>query len=77
MKIIEVEYSELVSEGFNNKKISARGIVENNETAGMALGKIKEWVKNQLGITSTLSHYNKVQIAKEIINEVADKELPF
>ncbi len=78
MKIIEVEYSELFSEGFNNRKVGVpRALVEKNETPVEALIKLKKWVREQLGKKETLTHYQKVQIAKEIILETERNEIPF
>ncbi len=77
MKIIEVEYSELVSEGFNNHKIGACATVNENETPQDVLNTLKRWVWEQLGKKESLTHYQKVQIAKEIILETERNEIPY
>jgi hypothetical protein len=76
VKIIEVEYRELVSEGFNNRTVGARALVE-GESAGTALLRLKSWVKNELQNNESLTHHQKVQIAKEIIDKMADDAIPF
>ena len=77
MKIIEVEYRELISEGFNNKTIGAKAIVEDGETPEVSLLKLKAWVRNELLIKESLTNYQKCQIAKEVINKIANEEIPF
>ena len=78
MKIIEVEYSELLSEGFNNRKVGVpRALVDDNETPVEALIKLKKWVREQLGKPDVLTRYQKVQIAKEIILEAERNETLF
>ena len=77
MKIIEVEYRELVSEGFNNKTIGARAIVEDGETPGVSLLKLRAWVRNELETKESLTYFQKCQIAKEVINKIANEVIPF
>ena len=76
MEIIEVEYSELISEGFNNRRVGAKATVAEHESPQAVLWKLKKWVSKELGKES-ITHYQKVQIAKEIITEMAEKEIPF
>jgi len=77
MKIIEVEYSELLSEGFNNRKVGGRALVDQNERPEDALDDLKNWVSKELCKKETLTHYQKVQIAKEIILEAERNEIPY
>ena len=78
MEIVEVEYSELLSEGFNNRKVGVRATVNENETPQAVLDKLKQWVSEQIGRKEFfLTHYQKVQIAKEIILEIERNEIPY
>jgi hypothetical protein len=76
MKIIEVEYRELVSEGFNNVAIGGRAQVEEGETPEGVILRLKSWVKNELQNRESLTHHQKWEIAKEMVSKMVD-EIPF
>jgi len=81
MKIVQVEYSKLVSEpgSFGNQKIGAVAQVESGEIPGAALASLRGWVNAQLNIDPKrqLTAEDKKQIALEFIQQELTGEIPF
>ena len=49
MRIIEIEYGKLISNDFNNEKITVRAVVEEGENPEEVCDKLKEFVEKQFG----------------------------
>jgi len=49
MRIIEIEYGKLISNDFNNEKITVRAVVEEGENPEEVCDKLKEFVERQFG----------------------------
>jgi len=78
MKIIEVEYGELKSEGFNNKKVSARAKVDPDDEPEHVLDYLKRWVQDRLNVCQRERPDPKESLAKirKVIQD-HDNEVPF
>ena len=77
MKIHDIEYTELISVGFNHVRIGAHAELDYDEKAEDGLNKLKKWVKAQLGVKDNLTYYEKCQIAREVVNKMVDETIPF
>ncbi len=71
MRIIEVEYSKLVSEPleFGNKKVGAKALVAENEHPQMILSELKAWVDEQLQVREQMKWKDKEKIAIEVLTK--------
>jgi hypothetical protein len=80
MKIVQVEYSKLVSNtgSFGNQKIGAVAEVEADEMPGEALGKLMSWVNLKLKTPpKQLTNDERREIALDYIHQRLNGEIPF
>ena len=80
MKIVQVEYSKLVSNtgSFGNQKIGAVAEVEADEMPGEALGKLMSWVNLKLKTPpKELTTDERRKISLEFIQQELTGEIPF
>ena len=80
MKVIEVEYQKLKSEGFDHTKLACRIALGENDSPEEALKKAKDWVdKNIDNMTSPEISVSTYENALEIVTKASEKEniLPF